>query len=185
MGKAVERLVQDTGVYYLLGYYSTNTKLDGRYRKLTVRVKRNGLDVRSRPGYLAPTKEDLADSIVPPAAAPTRTMSALRGKASRRGPSTGLAYIDSTSASYRRTERLRFEVSLPAPTTVTARLLGRAGSPINVPIAISTRSGTDGGSIVVADLTLAPLASGEYELELSLPGENGNEVVVYRFSLVP
>jgi len=37
---ALERMVQDAGAYYLMGYYSTNTRLDGRFRRLTVRVKR-------------------------------------------------------------------------------------------------------------------------------------------------
>lgn len=62
--KALERVVQDTGAYYLLGYYSTNTKLDGRFRRLSVRVKRPGLEVRSRPGYLAPTEAELASTRV-------------------------------------------------------------------------------------------------------------------------
>jgi VWFA-related protein len=60
----LDRIIQDTGVYYLLGYYSSNTKLDGRYRRLTVRVKRPGLEVRARPGYLAPTEAELASSRV-------------------------------------------------------------------------------------------------------------------------
>lgn len=54
------RLLTDVGSYYLLGYVSTNTKLDGRYRRLSVRVKRPGVDVRARPGYLAPSQADLA-----------------------------------------------------------------------------------------------------------------------------
>ncbi len=62
--RGLQRMVQDTGAYYLLGYYSTNTRLDGRFRKLTVRVKREGLDVRSRPGYLAPTEAELASTRV-------------------------------------------------------------------------------------------------------------------------
>ena len=171
----------------LLGYYSTNTRLDGRYRKLTVRVKQQGTAVRARPGYLAPTPADLTAATTAPAPeAPARVMSSLRGKAFRRGPSTGLSYVESKDASYRRTERLRFEVPLQTSVTVTARLLGRAGTPINVPVAVSTR--TDPGSsqpIVVADVTLAPLAPGDYELELSLPGASGDEVVVYRFGLIP
>ena len=185
--KAIERLVQDTGVYYLLGYYSTNTKLDGRYRRLTVRVKRNGTDVRARPGYLAPTKEDLtAGTAVSAPAAPARVMSSLRGKASRRGPSTGLTYVESPDTTYRRTERLRYEVPLPSPWAVTARLLGPGGRPVNVPITTSTRAdAVTSQQLLVADLTLAPLAQGDYELELTLQTENGPEVVAYRFGLVP
>jgi VWFA-related protein len=56
---AMTRMLSDVGSYYLLGYYSTNTRLDGKYRKLTVRVKRPGADVRARPGYLAPTEEEM------------------------------------------------------------------------------------------------------------------------------
>lgn len=62
--KALDRMVQDTGAYYLLGYYSTNTKLDGRFRRLSVRVKRQGADVRARPGYLAPTEAEAASARV-------------------------------------------------------------------------------------------------------------------------
>jgi VWFA-related protein len=62
--KALERMVQDAGAYYLLGYYSTNTRLDGRYRRLKVQVKRPGMDVRSRPGYQAPTEAEMASARV-------------------------------------------------------------------------------------------------------------------------
>lgn len=60
IARALPRLLTDIGSYYLLGYVSTNQKLDGRYRRLTVRVKRPGLDVRARPGYLAPTAAELS-----------------------------------------------------------------------------------------------------------------------------
>jgi VWFA-related protein len=66
--KALPRLMTDIGSYYLLGYVSTNTKLDGRYRRLTVRVKRPGVTVRARPGYLAPSAAEVA-AAQPPAAA--------------------------------------------------------------------------------------------------------------------
>lgn len=62
--KALKRMIADVSSYYLLGYYSTNTKLDGRFRKLTVRVKRPRVDVRARPGYLAPTEAEAASARV-------------------------------------------------------------------------------------------------------------------------
>ena len=39
--------------YYLLGYSSTNTAKDGRFRRIQVRVKRDGLRVEARAGYYA------------------------------------------------------------------------------------------------------------------------------------
>lgn len=61
---AIARIVADTGTYYLLGYYSTNTKPDGKFRQVSVRAKRAGLEVRARPGYLAPTEAELASARV-------------------------------------------------------------------------------------------------------------------------
>lgn len=67
--RALPRLLTDIGAYYLLGYTSTNTKLDGRYRRLTVRVRRPGVTVRARPGYLAPTAREVARGTAAAAAA--------------------------------------------------------------------------------------------------------------------
>jgi VWFA-related protein len=51
---AFERVVRDNSTYYVLGYYPINDRRDGRFRKIEVRVKRPGLQVRSRKGYQAP-----------------------------------------------------------------------------------------------------------------------------------
>lgn len=58
VGAAMQRILADIGSYYLLTYYSSNPKLDGRFRRISVRVKREGVDVRARPGYLAPTEAE-------------------------------------------------------------------------------------------------------------------------------
>ena len=59
LDKGFQRIVDDMTSYYLLGYYSTNTKLDGKVRKIKVRVKRNGVDVRARRSYRAATEEEI------------------------------------------------------------------------------------------------------------------------------
>jgi VWFA-related protein len=59
--RAMQRIVDDLTSYYLLGYYSTNTKLDGKFREITVRVKRPGVNVRARRGYRGATAQDLTN----------------------------------------------------------------------------------------------------------------------------
>jgi hypothetical protein len=54
---AVRRIADDFSSFYLLGYYSTNTKPDGAYRSIEVKVRRPGVKVTARPGYFAPTAE--------------------------------------------------------------------------------------------------------------------------------
>ncbi|HKC56920.1 MAG TPA: VWA domain-containing protein, partial [Vicinamibacterales bacterium] len=55
LSRGLRRIADDLSSYYLLGYYSTG-KLDGRFHALTVRVKRPGVQVRARRGYLATTE---------------------------------------------------------------------------------------------------------------------------------
>jgi VWFA-related protein len=59
LDRGMRRIAADLSSYYLLGYASTNAKLDGKFRKITVRVKRAGVDVRARRGYRAPTQKEV------------------------------------------------------------------------------------------------------------------------------
>jgi len=50
----LKRIADDVSAYYLLGYYSTNARFDGKFRKIDVKMKTPGLNVHARHGYLAP-----------------------------------------------------------------------------------------------------------------------------------
>jgi Ca-activated chloride channel family protein len=49
-----QSILDELGTQYVLGYASDNLRRDGRFRRITVEVKRLGLKVRHRPGYEAP-----------------------------------------------------------------------------------------------------------------------------------
>jgi VWFA-related protein len=53
LGAGVARMQQERTTYYLLAYQPTNAKLDGTFRKVSVKVKRPKVTVRARPGYVA------------------------------------------------------------------------------------------------------------------------------------
>ncbi len=61
---AFQRIQSDTSAYYEISFRSTNPARDGKFRKLTIRVKRSGVKLEYRPGYWAPadfkhsTRED-------------------------------------------------------------------------------------------------------------------------------
>jgi len=51
---AFAQVQRDTSAFYAIGFRSSNPLRDGRYRKLTVKVKRPGVKIEYRPGYYAP-----------------------------------------------------------------------------------------------------------------------------------
>src|SRR5271155_58975 len=51
---AFQRIQQDTSAYYVIGFRSTDTQKDGRYRKLTIKINRPNVKLEYRPGYYAP-----------------------------------------------------------------------------------------------------------------------------------
>ena len=53
VGRALGRIADDAGRFYVLAYQPTNTNFDGKFRAIQVRVKREGVRVRARSGYLA------------------------------------------------------------------------------------------------------------------------------------
>jgi VWFA-related protein len=313
---AMQKIFADVGSYYLLSYYSTNQRLDGRFRRIRVEVKRDDVRVRARPGYLAPTEAEAraagavvttaagknvppptvtraldaiapargflparvqavggrnsiravveldpatakrpewigggtlkvtfepdrplgatatgpgqtvtlavepgqrsmvvngSDQPLPPGRYAVRAELTTRGSrtpiqittfttvppettevgtgllASRRGPSTGLAYIFTADPRFRRTERLRVEVPLAGEGfTGQGRLLTREGQEMPLNVAFSTRvDGDTKQQFGVGDVSLAPLAAGEYVLELSLTKGGKIETVSYGFRIVP
>jgi len=72
LNAAFQRIIDDNSSYYVLGYYSSNDKRDGRTRKLEVRVARPGTHVQARNAYTAPKGKSAvattarADAKVPP-----------------------------------------------------------------------------------------------------------------------
>jgi VWFA-related protein len=318
----MKRVVADLSSYYLLGYYS-NTKLDGRYHAITVRVRRPGVQVRARKGYLAATLDamtagargrgpatpkpgdpgfeakvaadaeaaavaaaisplagytrevplrvqmavgwkpgdaasaalwvvgelggvadagpqwnegfDATATLTTPADVTVATgrMTAARGARTfrialtssqpldageyvlrvgaragpssipsrevlrfaipaapgsagalfvRRGPTTGNKEVPTADLRFRRSESIRLEIPTTAEAAGIARLLDRTGKPLAVPVASAVRDDPDGARWVTAQLALAPLAPGDYVIEMS----NGlRERTLVAFKVVP
>ena len=290
----LKRVTDDLSSYYLVGYYSTG-RLDGKFHAIRVRVKRPGVQVRARRGYLAPTVAEVTASATRSAPVPPATAAAMaearaidrvlaplnlfarevplrlqgvagwmpndtasialvgeigssdewkagadadvmltdaagetlasgratvaagtrgfrlmlapssplapgeytvrvraRGRSTtaavanevlrvtlpaspaasgamfiRRGPATGNRDVPTADLRFRRNEQLRVELPSTYEPAGNARLLDRAGKPIAVPVPAAVRSDADGSRWQTAQLSLAPLAAGDYMIEVS------------------
>lgn len=90
LARTLARVASDSRHYYLLGYVPTETRRDGRYRTLSVRVKRRGLQVSARKGYTAPS--DAPPHVNPRPAIDARLSPELRALLVRTLPEGGLTF---------------------------------------------------------------------------------------------
>ena len=98
-----------------------------------------------------------------------------------------LAYVPTADPRFRRTERLRIEVPLTdAAIEATGRLLTREGAAMPLVVSYSTRvDEAKKQTLAVAEVVLAPLAAGEYVLELAIKKAGEPEIITYGFRIVP
>ena len=85
----------------------------------------------------------------------------------RRGPSTGNQEVATADLRFRRRERMRIDVPGRDGAVPSARLLDRAGTELAVPVETAVRDAGDGTWWVTAEVALAPLAAGDYVIEIS------------------
>jgi len=196
---AMKKVFQDVGSYYLLSYYSTNQKLDGRFRRIRVEVKRPGADVRARPGYLAPTESearaagaaiDRAGAKNSPPPTVTRALDALapaRGNLPVRVQAVGghntiraIVELDPITAKLPEwlsggTLRLTFEPE---------RMPGSSAP--SVPSQTVTVAVDPGQRSIVVDGSGQPLPAGRYSVRAELTARNGRlPMQVTTFATVP
>jgi VWFA-related protein len=104
----------------------------------------------------------------------------------KRGPSTGTAYLATADLRFRRADRLRLEApSRLSAAQVHVAAVDQRGQPLNLPIQVTDRQ--DGaGAVIVADISLAPLAPGGYAVILAAnANQTGQERIIVPFELVP
>lgn len=53
IGPRLQEIDQELQTYYLMTYVPTNDNYDGRFRNITVKTKRSGIDLQARKGYFA------------------------------------------------------------------------------------------------------------------------------------
>jgi VWFA-related protein len=176
----LKRISADMQAYYVLGYYTTNSTWDGRVRSIKVKLKPKGNIIRARSQYRAPTQQEITATTNPPAPrVPTAEEIALtrmteKASGAARVTSDVPATLAGEPSLFRngkpaaalictRTERIRIEWPLLGPVdTKQVRLLDRRARPMAIPMAVLE----PGPSAVATELALAPLARGEYIVEL-------------------
>ena len=100
----------------------------------------------------------------------------------RRGPSTGPQFVITADPRFQHSDRIRVEIPTRVPGTPAARMLDRFGKPNQVPVSVTERQDPSNEfRWIVADAVLAPLAPGDYAIEVRL----GEAKQVTAFQLVP
>ena len=134
---------------------------------VNVRARGRGLD-------LGPTNASL---VVLVRAAPLASDAILV----RRGATTGNREVRTADVRFRRTDQLGVDMPSGEGEPAQARLLGRNGQPLPLPVMAAVRDDPDGSRWQTARVSLAPLAPGDYILEMI----TGSERKLVGFRIVP
>ncbi len=152
---AFGRILDDSSSYYVLGYYPTNDKRDGKFRNVAVTVTKPGLKVRTRRGYVAPipskkesatkgtpaehTSADLMDALESPVAVSGVTVNAFAAPfkgASGHDAVTMSIEVDGTTMRFAPAADGRYanalEVTLYALDTASGKVRDGAHDTVNV-----------------------------------------------------
>lgn len=153
---AFARIVSDNSSYYVLGYYPTNDKRDGRLRKIDVRVKGPGLRVRARNSYVAPRGRP---STPPFNGAPSGTSDAVRDTLASPIATSGLGLAVSAAAFKGEDKKASVLVTVqmdPARFKFTEQG-GQSREKVELAlVAIDAAGRVQGGTRQTADLALRP-----------------------------
>ena len=104
----------------------------------------------------------------------------------RRGVSTGNRFLPAADLRFSRTERVRLELPVDGAAKPGAgRVLDRTGQPVQVPVAVSERlDDATGQRWIIADVVLAPLAGGDYGIEVEVVGTATSQRIVSAIRVV-
>ncbi len=166
----LKRIANDLSSYYLLGYLSSNAKLDGKYHNIKVRVKRPGVDVRARRGYRSATEAEV--TAARKAANPPTT-------SSKDSVTTAMSSLSRLRADW------RFSMNAVPIAAAGSKQISTIWVAGEVPAGEAGRAWTNGGTIALdiraGDSTATarvPLAAGErafaVPVKLSSPVSSGD-----------
>lgn len=184
LNAGMQRIVADLSSYYLLGYYSTG-KLDGKFHTISVRVKRPGVQVRARRGFLAARAGDVTTTT----AVRTGAAAASPAASAAADEARAIASVIAPLAGYARDLPLRLltVAGWNAHSTPTVWLVAEAGRGQDwmgggdASAALVDRAGTTvataqaaiepgARSVRLALTPSTPIAPGEYEVHLRVKG---------------
>jgi VWFA-related protein len=154
--RAYDRIVHANSHYYLLGYYPKYERRDGRFRRIEVRVKRPGVKVVARKGYVAPRGREEKPRETP---APTDTSAEVKELLGSPLPQPGLT-LGVTAAAFKGTDEkadVAVTVHVPGQGLSFREEDGRAVNKIEVSlIAIDHDAKVQGGDRILIDPKLRP-----------------------------
>jgi len=185
---AFSRIQQDSSSYYVLGYYPTNDKRDGKFRSIQVRVNKPGVTVRARKGYVAPrgkaesakatsgketTSPDLRDALQSPVPISGLTLATFAAPFRGTAPNDAIAMaieIDGSKLQFKQSPEGLFqsdlEISLFASDTATNKIKDGARDVLNLKLRPQTHAVVSKGTFrVVRRIQLPP---GKYQLRVGV-----------------